>query len=97
MGNSVVFNNVFEGLNIFKKYVAKIRLPGNGIRVLFIPQSSTEFWHVLPLVIGTNAAAVDCSLQLGISAQAMVYGYSKTFEASITGQNMHSPPPLSSS
>jgi hypothetical protein len=35
----------------FKKYGAKIHLPGNGILLLFIPQSSSEFWHGLPLVI----------------------------------------------
>jgi hypothetical protein len=72
-----LFNSVFKTLNLFlSKYVAEIQLPGNGIRhsaALY----TTEFWHGLALVVSItsrkveNAAAIDCILQLSISAQAV--------------------------
>jgi hypothetical protein len=73
-----LFNSVFRASNLFlSKYVAEIQLPGNGTRhsaALY----TTEFWHGLPLVISItsrkveNAAAAESSMQLSISAQALI-------------------------
>jgi hypothetical protein len=41
-----LFNSVFRASNLFlSKYVAEIQLPGNGIRLLSIPQISGMAWH----------------------------------------------------
>ncbi len=38
-----LLNNAFKALNlILNKYVAEIQLPGNAIRLLSIPQSSSQ-------------------------------------------------------
>ncbi len=54
---SVLFNNVlFKSFILFlNKYVAQIRMPGDGNLLLSIPQRLyTEFWHDLALVINIS-------------------------------------------
>jgi hypothetical protein len=47
------------------KYVAEIKLPGNGIWLLSIPQRfCTEFWHGLALVINIMYCKEHMHLQL---------------------------------
>ncbi len=56
---SEVFNNVFEGCNILKKYAAKIHLPGNGVAL-----HTTELSRVLAwLAFGDFHHKVQMQLQ----------------------------------
>jgi hypothetical protein len=51
---SALFYNIFEALDLLKKYVAEINLPGNVIRLLH----NTEFLQSSPLVISIASCKV---------------------------------------
>jgi len=101
MVDLTLFNKVFKAFNLFwNKYVALIHLPGNGIRLLSIPQRLyTEFWHGLALVINITKCIKKRELQLTVACNSAFLLKPCIWQAlfSFHHSEKHAPPHLSSS